>query len=60
VIYLFTPKNHKLLIIATTTQKAILEQMEFLDYFNSTVYIPNITRLSEIEKVLEVNLLNDM
>ncbi|KAH6602633.1 hypothetical protein BASA61_000966 [Batrachochytrium salamandrivorans] len=46
------PKGHKLLILATTSQKNILEQMELVDVFNTSIYVPNITRLPEIEHVL--------
>lgn len=47
-------QNHKLLIIATTTQKSILEQMEFGDYFNAAIYIPNITNMNEVDSVVKV------
>ena len=45
-------QNHKLLIIATTSQRHVLEQMEMLDAFNSSVYVPNITGLNAIDVVL--------
>ncbi|XJO78664.1 hypothetical protein BDV3_003069 [Batrachochytrium dendrobatidis] len=46
------PKGHKLLILATTSQKNVLEQMELIDAFNSSIYIPNITHLPSIQHVL--------
>ncbi|KAJ2997469.1 transport between ER and Golgi ATPase protein [Globomyces sp. JEL0801] len=45
-------KNHKLLILATTSQKNILEQMDLIDAFNASVYVPNITDFSSIDTVL--------
>ncbi|KAJ3275890.1 transport between ER and Golgi ATPase protein [Terramyces sp. JEL0728] len=47
------PKGHKLLILATTSQKSILEQMELIDAFNSSIYVPNVTAVSSIETVLK-------
>ena len=46
------PKNHKLLILASTSQKAVLEQMELVDAFNTSVYVPNITTLGSLEILL--------
>lgn len=48
-------KGHKLLVIATTSQKSILQEMELIDAFNALMYIPNITSLHQIENVLEVH-----
>jgi vesicle-fusing ATPase len=47
-------KGHKLLLIATTSQKQILQEMEMIDAFNASMYIPNISSLDQIEKVLQV------
>lgn len=46
------PKNHKLLILATSSQRSILDQMELVDAFNSSIYVPNITTLAAVDKVL--------
>jgi vesicle-fusing ATPase len=46
------PKDHKLLILATSSQRSILDQMELIDAFNTTTYVPNISSLEGIESVL--------
>ena len=46
-------KGKRLLIIATTTQKHVLEQMDMSDGFNAEIYIPTITDLSSVEVVLQ-------
>ncbi|KAJ3024122.1 transport between ER and Golgi ATPase protein [Thoreauomyces humboldtii] len=45
-------QNHRLLILATTTNRHILEQMELTDAFNATLYTPQITTLAAIDSVL--------
>ncbi|KAJ3283376.1 transport between ER and Golgi ATPase protein [Borealophlyctis nickersoniae] len=45
-------KNHRLLILATTSQRHVLEQMEMTDAFNASVYVPNITDLNAVDIVL--------
>uniref|UniRef100_A0A674CDT4 Vesicle-fusing ATPase n=1 Tax=Salmo trutta TaxID=8032 RepID=A0A674CDT4_SALTR len=38
------PKGRKLLIIGTTSRKDVLQEMEMLDAFSTTIHIPNISR----------------
>jgi len=54
------PKGHKLLIISTTSQKSILQEMDMLDSFNAEIYVPSIKSLSSIDIVLkEIDLFSD-
>lgn len=46
------PKNHKLLIIGTTSQRDVLRQMDMLDAFDSSIGVPNITDVSILYRVL--------
>lgn len=48
------PKDgNKLLILATTTHRHVLEQMGMLDAFDSDIYVPNVKSLSEAEVVVQ-------
>jgi len=54
------PKGHKLLIISTTSQRSILQEMDMLDSFNAEIYVPSIKSLSSIDIVLkEIELFSD-
>ncbi|ORX86714.1 AAA-domain-containing protein [Basidiobolus meristosporus CBS 931.73] len=54
------PKDRKLLIIATASQRSILQQMDMIDAFNADIYVPNITDLSAVDIVLkELALFNE-
>ncbi|KAK9711822.1 transport between ER and Golgi ATPase protein [Basidiobolus ranarum] len=54
------PKDRKLLIIATASQRSILQQMDMIDAFNADIYVPNITDLSAVDVVLkELSLFNE-
>ncbi|KAI8916434.1 P-loop containing nucleoside triphosphate hydrolase protein [Gorgonomyces haynaldii] len=46
------PAKHKLLILATTSQRSILQDMELLDAFNSSIYVPNVVSLEAVDTVL--------
>jgi vesicle-fusing ATPase len=48
------PKDRKLLILGTTSQKNVLEQMDMMEGFNSDIYIPNITDYHSVGVVLKV------
>jgi vesicle-fusing ATPase len=52
------PKGHKLLVIATTSMKNVLQEMDMIDCFNSTMYVPHITTLDQIDMVLLVLITN--
>ncbi|KAL6602255.1 AAA-domain-containing protein [Neocallimastix sp. 'constans'] len=54
------PKGHKLLLISTTSQKNILQEMDMLNSFDAEIYVPSIKSLSSIDIVLkEIELFND-
>lgn len=41
------------MILATTSQKNILGQMELLDSFNTLLYVSNVTQMNSIDIVLK-------
>jgi len=54
------PKGHKLLLISTTSQRNILQEMDMLDSFDAEIYVPSIKSLSSIDIVLkEIELFSD-
>uniref|UniRef100_A0A8C7VWJ4 Vesicle-fusing ATPase n=1 Tax=Oncorhynchus mykiss TaxID=8022 RepID=A0A8C7VWJ4_ONCMY len=50
------PKGRKLLIIGTTSRKDVLQEMEMLDAFSTTIHIPNISRGEQLVEALEVGI----
>uniref|UniRef100_A0A8C7VWM0 Vesicle-fusing ATPase n=1 Tax=Oncorhynchus mykiss TaxID=8022 RepID=A0A8C7VWM0_ONCMY len=48
------PKGRKLLIIGTTSRKDVLQEMEMLDAFSTTIHIPNISRGEQLVEALEM------
>uniref|UniRef100_A0A3Q4HQJ1 Vesicle-fusing ATPase n=1 Tax=Neolamprologus brichardi TaxID=32507 RepID=A0A3Q4HQJ1_NEOBR len=48
------PKGRKLLIIGTTSRKDVLQEMEMLDAFSTTIHIPNISTGDQLIDALEV------
>jgi len=46
------PKGRKLLIIATTSNKHVLEDMEFMESFNANLAVPQISNKEEFKSVL--------
>ncbi|OJJ44271.1 hypothetical protein ASPZODRAFT_135066 [Penicilliopsis zonata CBS 506.65] len=46
-------KGRRLLILATTTERAILKQLDFYNSFNSDIMVPNITSYDELRYILE-------
>lgn len=48
------PQGRKLLIIGTTSRKDVLQEMEMLDAFSTTIHIPNISRGEQLVEALEV------
>uniref|UniRef100_A0A3Q1ELM4 Vesicle-fusing ATPase n=1 Tax=Acanthochromis polyacanthus TaxID=80966 RepID=A0A3Q1ELM4_9TELE len=44
----------KLLIIGTTSRKDVLQEMEMLDAFSTTIHIPNISRGEQLVEALEL------
>lgn len=47
-------QGRKLLIIGTTSRKEVLQEMEMLDAFSTTIHIPNISRGEQLVEALEV------
>ncbi|CAN9508777.1 unnamed protein product [Ophioblennius macclurei] len=48
------PKGRKLLIIGTTSRKDVLQEMEMLNAFSTTVHVPNISRGAQLLEALEL------
>ncbi|XP_063327252.1 vesicle-fusing ATPase isoform X2 [Pelmatolapia mariae] len=48
------PKGRKLLIIGTTSRKDVLQEMEMLDAFSTTIHIPNISTGDQLIDALEL------
>ncbi|CAL8306704.1 unnamed protein product [Boreogadus saida] len=48
------PKGRKLLIIGTTSRKDVLQEMEMLDAFSTTIHIPNISSGGQLVEALEL------
>uniref|UniRef100_A0A8C7WE11 Vesicle-fusing ATPase n=1 Tax=Oncorhynchus mykiss TaxID=8022 RepID=A0A8C7WE11_ONCMY len=46
--------GRKLLIIGTTSRKDVLQEMEMLDAFSTTIHIPNISRGEQLVEALEM------
>ena len=51
------PKNHRLLILATTSQRHVLEQMDLSETFSTQVYVPAITDLRYVDFVVNVSIM---
>lgn len=47
-------QGRKLLIIGTTSRRDVLQEMEMLDAFSTTIHIPNISRGEQLVQALEV------
>jgi vesicle-fusing ATPase len=47
------PKDRRLLILATCTNRQILDQMDMTDEFSAELYVPTITSLEGIAIVLQ-------
>lgn len=50
----FLLQGRKLLIIGTTSRKDVLQEMEMLDAFSTTIHIPNISTGEQLVDALEV------
>uniref|UniRef100_A0A3Q3F8T5 Vesicle-fusing ATPase n=1 Tax=Labrus bergylta TaxID=56723 RepID=A0A3Q3F8T5_9LABR len=48
------PKGRKLLIIGTTSRRDVLQEMEMLDAFSTTIHISNISRGEQLIEALEL------
>lgn len=47
------PKGHRLLIMATTSRRGILQQLDFTAIFNKEIAVPSLHSLGELEYVLQ-------
>lgn len=47
------PKGHRLLIMATTSRRNILQQLDLTSIFNKEIAVPSLHSLSELETVLQ-------
>ncbi|XP_051928121.1 vesicle-fusing ATPase-like [Hippocampus zosterae] len=48
------PKGRKLLIIGTSSRKDVLQEMEMLNAFSTTIHIPNISNGEQLVEALEL------
>lgn len=46
------PKGHRLLIMATTSRRGILQQLDLTSIFNKEIAVPSLHSLGELERVL--------
>lgn len=47
-------QGRKLLIIGTTSRKDVLQEMEMLNAFSTTIHVPNIATGEQLMEALEV------
>lgn len=47
------PKGRRLLILATTTERSVLQQMDILDTFDAQIGVPNVSNANELGLILE-------
>lgn len=57
--HVYVPQGRKLLIIGTTSRKDVLQEMEMLDAFSTTIHIPNISTGEQLVDALEVLVMTD-
>lgn len=58
----FSPydQGRKLLIIGTTSRKDVLQEMEMLNAFSTTIHVPNIATGEQLLEALEVKQVNGL
>lgn len=49
-------QGRKLLIIGTSSRRDVLQEMEMLNAFSTTIHIPNISRGEQLVEALEVSM----
>lgn len=54
--HLILHQGRKLLIIGTSSRRDVLQEMEMLNAFSTTIHIPNISRGEQLVEALEVNM----
>lgn len=50
----FSDQGRKLLIIGTTSRKDVLQEMEMLNAFSTSIHVPNIATGEQLLEALEV------
>lgn len=58
--HVYLLQGRKLLIIGTTSRKDVLQEMEMLDAFSTTIHIPNISTGEQLVDALEVPVITDL
>ncbi|KAI9592145.1 P-loop containing nucleoside triphosphate hydrolase protein [Syncephalis fuscata] len=54
------PKDRRLLILATTSQRSVLSNMNMMDTFDADIYVSNVKKLDEVETAItELGLFTD-
>ena len=49
-----------MLILATTNQRSILDQMEMGEAFNAEIRVPSVTDLTSVDRILQVQILRKL
>lgn len=47
------PKNRRLLVLATTSERALMKELNIYNSFNSDIDVPNVTNHEELKHILE-------
>ena len=47
------PKNRRLLIIGTTSERTVLKQMDFMNSFDAEIPVPTVPSLRELDEILK-------
>jgi vesicle-fusing ATPase len=47
------PKNRRILVLATTSERALMKQLNIYNSFNSDIRVPNVTHHQELKLVME-------
>lgn len=47
------PKNRRLLVLCTTSNRKVLQEMDMLKFFNKELYVPNISSTDDLRHVLD-------
>lgn len=55
-MFSLSDQGRKLLIIGTTSRKDVLQEMEMLNAFSTTIHVPNIATGEQLLEALEVKM----
>ena len=54
------PKDRRLLVIGTTSERSVLQQMDVLNTFDAEIPVPTVSNLKDLDAILKsVNAFND-